>query len=116
MTQANSRTADYPIDALFLERWSPRAFAGEAILERELLTLLEAHPKLGPYVPSPTAMGLGMLIPGYAVLPMVFGGVVQDIWKRLSPKSEDVYNTPLASGFITGEALVLLFLAAAAFK
>ena len=42
MTQANSRTADYPIDALFLERWSPRAFAGEAILERELLTLLEA--------------------------------------------------------------------------
>ena len=42
MTQANSRTADYPIDALFLERWSPRAFTGEAISERELLTLLEA--------------------------------------------------------------------------
>ena len=81
-----------------------------------VLTLLEAHPKLGPYIPSPTAMGLGMLIPGYAVLPMVFGGVIQDLWKRLSPKSEDVYNTPLASGFITGEALVLLFLAAAAFK
>ncbi|TMJ72171.1 MAG: nitroreductase, partial [Alphaproteobacteria bacterium] len=42
MTQANSRTADYPIDALFLERWSPRAFTGEAISTRELLTLLEA--------------------------------------------------------------------------
>jgi nitroreductase len=42
MTQANSRTADYPIDPLFLERWSPRAFTGEAISERELLTLLEA--------------------------------------------------------------------------
>jgi nitroreductase len=42
MTQANSRTADYPIDPLFLERWSPRAFTGEAIPERELLTLLEA--------------------------------------------------------------------------
>jgi nitroreductase len=42
MTQANSRTADYPIDALFLERWSPRAFTGAAISERELLTLLEA--------------------------------------------------------------------------
>ena len=42
MTQANSRTADYPIDPLFLERWSPRAFTDEAISERDLLTLLEA--------------------------------------------------------------------------
>ena len=42
MTNANSRTADYPIDPLFLERWSPRAFTGEPISERELLTLLEA--------------------------------------------------------------------------
>jgi nitroreductase len=42
MTQANSRTADHPIDPLFLERWSPRAFADEAISERDLLTLLEA--------------------------------------------------------------------------
>jgi nitroreductase len=42
MTQANSRTAAYPIDPLFLERWSPRAFTSEAISERELLSLLEA--------------------------------------------------------------------------
>jgi nitroreductase len=42
MTTANSRTADHPIDPLFLERWSPRAFTGEAIPEAELMTLLEA--------------------------------------------------------------------------
>src|SRR4029079_10675808 len=42
MTKANSRTADYPIEALFLERWSPRAFTDEPISERDLLTLLEA--------------------------------------------------------------------------
>ena len=42
MTKANSRTADYPIDALFLERWSPRAFTDEPISEPDLLTLLEA--------------------------------------------------------------------------
>jgi uncharacterized oligopeptide transporter (OPT) family protein len=80
-----------------------------------VLTLLEANPKIAPYVPSPTAIGLGMLIPGYAVIPMVAGGVIQDLWKRLSPKTEEVYNTPLASGFITGEALVLLILAALSF-
>jgi nitroreductase len=42
MTKANSRTADHPIDPLFLERWSPRAFTDETISERDLLTLLEA--------------------------------------------------------------------------
>jgi len=80
------------------------------------LTLLESHPKLSPYVPSPTAIGLGMLIPGFAVIPMVIGGIVQDLWKRLSPKTEEIYDTPLASGFITGEAIVLLVLAALSFK
>lgn len=38
----NGRTAEHPIDPLFLERWSPRALTGEAIPETELLTILEA--------------------------------------------------------------------------
>ena len=42
MTTANSRTADHPIDPLFLERWSPRAFSDEPISEQDLLTILEA--------------------------------------------------------------------------
>ena len=45
------------------------------------------------------------------IFPLVVGGIVADLWKRLAPRSEGVYLTPLASGFITGEALVLLFLA-----
>jgi nitroreductase len=42
MTAANTRTADHPIDPLFLERWSPRAFTDEAMSAAELHTLLEA--------------------------------------------------------------------------
>ncbi|MBU6449365.1 MAG: nitroreductase family protein [Rhodospirillales bacterium] len=42
MTTANSRTADHPIDPIFLERWSPRAFTGEAISEHTLRTMFEA--------------------------------------------------------------------------
>ncbi|ACA16661.1 nitroreductase [Methylobacterium sp. 4-46] len=42
MTSANSRTADHPIDPLFLERWSPRAFTGEALTRADLLTMIEA--------------------------------------------------------------------------
>jgi nitroreductase len=36
------RTADHPIDDLFLQRWSPRAMSGEAISDDEMLTLFEA--------------------------------------------------------------------------
>ena len=43
MTKGNQiRKADYPIDSVFLDRWSPRAMSGEPITEEELLTLFEA--------------------------------------------------------------------------
>lgn len=42
MTESNHRTADHPIDTMFLKRWSPRAFTQEEIGEEELLSLLEA--------------------------------------------------------------------------
>ena len=42
MTEANNRKADYPIDEMFLQRWSPRAFTAEAIPEHDLFTMLEA--------------------------------------------------------------------------
>lgn len=41
-TPANPRHADYPIEPIFLERWSPRAFTGEDISEHTLRTLFEA--------------------------------------------------------------------------
>ncbi len=48
MTTVNSRTAEHPIDPLFLERWSPRAFSGEAVPQADLMTMLEA----GRWAPS----------------------------------------------------------------
>lgn len=42
MTSINGRTATHPVAPVFLERWSPRAYTGEAIPEVELLTILEA--------------------------------------------------------------------------
>ena len=91
---------------------SAMAALAVALVLGVVLTLLEE--RLGKWVPSPTAIGLGMLIPGFAVFPMIVGGAVQAIWRRASPRTEAVYDVPLASGFITGEALVLLALAAIA--
>jgi nitroreductase len=42
MTTHGNRTADHPIDPLFLERWSPRAFTNEAISVADLMTIFEA--------------------------------------------------------------------------
>ena len=47
-TSSNSRQADHPIEAGFLNRWSPRAFDSSEISAEELLTILEA----GRWAPS----------------------------------------------------------------
>lgn len=39
---ANPRIADHPIEPVFLERWSPRAYTGEEISEHTLRTMFEA--------------------------------------------------------------------------
>src|ERR1700712_4554128 len=42
MTTVGNRSSDHEIDPLFLERWSPRAFTGEAIIDQELMRIFEA--------------------------------------------------------------------------
>ena len=42
MTTTNPRVADHPVDTIFLDRWSPRAFSGEPLAEIDLKTMLEA--------------------------------------------------------------------------
>jgi nitroreductase len=39
---ANDRVADAPVDAGFLDRWSPRAFSSEPVSEETVLSLFEA--------------------------------------------------------------------------
>jgi nitroreductase len=42
MPSFEGRTADHPIDPIFLERWSPRAYTGEPMDQETLLTIFEA--------------------------------------------------------------------------
>ena len=48
MTDANNRHSDLPVDKIFLDRWSPRAFTNDEIPEAELMTIFEA----GRWAPS----------------------------------------------------------------
>ena len=71
-----------------------------------LLTLLEQRKSWRSFVPSPTGMGIGMLIPAGAVTTMFLGAVGDRVWSKLRPASHARYAIPIAAGSIAGEALV----------
>ena len=72
------------------------------------LTVMESRWK--KFLPSATALGLGMLLPGVAVLMMVIGGVIEYIWHRVDKKSAEHTIVPLSSGFIAGEAILAVLI------
>jgi uncharacterized oligopeptide transporter (OPT) family protein len=73
------------------------------------LTVLETRPGLRRFVPSPTGVGMGIILPFSVVTTMFLGGVAERIWQRRWRASADVYLLPLASGLIAGEAMVAVF-------
>jgi putative OPT family oligopeptide transporter len=74
-----------------------------------ILTLLAE--RWEEFVPSPSAMGIGMLITPAVIITFVMGGVAQLIWARISPQTEKEYRIPLASGLIAGEAILAVVFA-----
>jgi uncharacterized oligopeptide transporter (OPT) family protein len=71
-----------------------------------LLTVFELRKEWRGFIPSPTGMGIAMLIPFNAVTGIFLGSVVDVAWARLAPRSHTQYSIPSASGLIAGEALV----------
>jgi uncharacterized oligopeptide transporter (OPT) family protein len=78
------------------------------ILAGIMLTFLAE--RFGANVPSPSAIGIGMLIPADVLMPFMAGGLAQYIWSKTGPQQEEQYRIPLASGLIAGEALVAVAL------
>jgi putative OPT family oligopeptide transporter len=74
-----------------------------------LLTLLTE--KFGENIPSPSAIGIGMLLPASVLMTFILGGVGQLVWSKVSPQTEKNYRVPLASGLIAGEAILAVVLA-----
>jgi putative OPT family oligopeptide transporter len=62
------------------------------------------------YLPSATGIGIGMMVPGAVVFTMVIGGFIQMFWERSNRANAGRLSTPLASGFIAGEAMVAVII------
>jgi uncharacterized oligopeptide transporter (OPT) family protein len=74
-----------------------------------VLTVLESRPKLKKWIPSPTGIGIGILVPFNVIFTMFLGGVIGHVWEKRAKASADIFMVPLASGLIAGEALVAVF-------
>jgi len=58
------------------------------------------------WLPSPTGLGLGLIIPGVTIVPFAMGGIIGWIWEHTARASFDRYYVTIASGLIVGEALL----------
>ena len=79
---------------------------GVGALVGVVLTVLEQRKEWRKFIPSPTGMGIAMLIPINAVTVIFLGAAIDTIWAKVSPASHERYSIPIASGLIAGEALV----------
>ncbi|MDZ4773456.1 MAG: OPT family oligopeptide transporter [Planctomycetota bacterium] len=76
-----------------------------------VFTILEGNPRWKKWVPSPTGVGIGMLVPAAYVTTMFVGAWIAWFAQRKSGAKADGWVVPLASGFIAGEALIAVIMA-----
>ena len=70
-----------------------------------LFTVLEGT-RWKKWTPSPTGLGIGMLVPGSAIVTMFLGALLAAAWRGRKGEGENRTQTALASGFIAGEAII----------
>jgi len=70
-----------------------------------IFTVMEST-GLKKWTPSPTGIGIGMLVPASAIITMFIGGVTGVAWSKSAPGQAERHLVPFASGCIAGEALV----------
>jgi uncharacterized oligopeptide transporter (OPT) family protein len=69
-------------------------------------------PKIKPYTPSPTALGIALTIPAYTSFSMFLGSAIVWVLERKAKNWNEMYTIPVASGWIAGESVMGVVLAA----
>lgn len=77
------------------------------------LALLEkfAPKRLKPFIPSPSGLGIAMVIPGSNCIAMFLGAAAAEWMRRRKPALADETVVPVASGLIAGESLMGILVA-----
>ncbi len=79
-----------------------------------VLALGEAlsSPRTKKWIPSPTGLGLGMILPFFYPLAMFLGAVLGEVAARMNKAWAERYVVPLAAGTIAGESIIGVIVAA----
>jgi len=87
---------------------SARAGIAAGLLLGVALAVMErlAPGPLKAWVPSPSGLGIAMVIPGSNAIAMFLGAFVAYVLQRRRPALAGTYVVPTASGFIAGESLM----------
>ncbi|HWM85346.1 MAG TPA: OPT/YSL family transporter [Kofleriaceae bacterium] len=88
------------------------AYAGEAAILFGILGILMTvfEDRFKRFMPSPTAIGIGMMVPGFVIFTMFIGGMLLLLWRAMSPRSAQQVSVPFATGMIAGEAIVAVLI------
>jgi uncharacterized oligopeptide transporter (OPT) family protein len=109
VTQQLSGDGPLSPEAAMRLAWMKMSFSVGALIGI-VFTLLEQKPAWRKYVPSPTGMGTGVIIPISAVTVMFAGALADWLWQRAKPAQHRQYSIAAASGFIAGEAIVAVII------
>lgn len=109
VTQQLSGPGALTPEAITRIAWMKSSFAIGALIG-VLLTLLEQRKSWRRFIPSPTGMGIGVLIPISAVSVMFIGAAADSAWEKANAQSHTRYSIATASGFIAGEAIVAVII------
>lgn len=73
-----------------------------------LLSLIETFSptRLRKFVPSPTGLGLGLILPFFYPFAMFLGAVFAEVANRVNKTWADKYVIPIAAGGIAGESII----------
>jgi uncharacterized oligopeptide transporter (OPT) family protein len=95
-----------------LDALHPSAFVALAIavVLGIVFTVFEQKQSIRKWVPSPTGIGIGMLVPATAVATMFVGALIDYFWRKADKDNPESKILPLASGFIAGEAVIVVIL------
>jgi uncharacterized oligopeptide transporter (OPT) family protein len=95
-----------------LPEYAPEALIVGAVLGVVIVVLERAFPKAKPYIPSATGLGLAFTTPGYNSISMFLGACIALGLERNNKKLADETIVPVSSGFIAGESLIGVAIAA----
>jgi OPT family oligopeptide transporter len=87
---------------------SARRAMGLGLALGTTLALLEkfAPQRLKAWIPSPSGLGIAMVIPGANSIAMFLGGLAAELLRRRKPALAALLVTPIGAGLIAGESLM----------